>query len=118
MKESQIKWSENKWPLIEMRKTRGDCIEYLKNHNLPVPPKSACIGCPFHSNGFWLDLKVNSPDEWEDACDFDDKIRDAIKHKLMHKVYLHRNLVPLREVNLGEDQHDLFGNECEGHCGL
>jgi hypothetical protein len=35
------------------------------------------------------------------------------------KLYLHRNCVPISEVNFNEDnnQLDLFNNECEGYCG-
>jgi len=118
MKDSRIKWLRNKYPLVEMRKTRGDCIEFLKEANLPIPPKSSCIGCPFHSNSHWRNVKENLPEEWEDACDFDDRIRHSVLRDARNKVYIHRSLVPLREADLQEDQMDLFGSECEGYCGL
>jgi hypothetical protein len=117
MKPSRVPWVENHYPLIERGMSRNDCMAYLKKNNVPIPPKSACIGCPFHSDHFWLALKRNAPEEWEDACQFDDAIR---KHKvsLINKVFLHRSKKPLREVYLAEDQMDFFQNECEGHCGL
>lgn len=34
-------------------------------------------------------------------------------------LYLHRSLVPLSEVTFRhEDQREMFGNECEGVCGV
>ena len=38
-------WRVNRWPLIEQRMTRRDCIAWLKRHDYPIPPKSSCIGC-------------------------------------------------------------------------
>lgn len=115
-KESRDKWCRNRWPLIEKKMTRSDCIAWLKSHGIPVPPKSACIGCPFHNNSFWLTLKKESPVEWADAVDFDRAIRTTTVN-LRNPVYLHRSLTPLGEANIGEDQGDMFANECEGYCG-
>lgn len=117
MKESRDRWIKNRWPLIEKRMTRGDCIEWLKSHGLKVPPKSACIGCPFHSNSYWRKLKTESPEEWKGVCNFDDVIRTT-RVALRNPVYLHRTLRPLRDANIDEDQVDMFGNECEGYCGI
>jgi hypothetical protein len=116
-KDSRVPWISNVYPLIENGFNRQDCINYIKGVGLEVPPKSACIGCPYHSNNYWRELKKNSPQEFDDACEFDDLIRET-KVSLIKKVYLHRSLRPLREADLGEDQLDLFGNECEGHCCL
>lgn len=117
MKPSRVKWIENKYPLIDKEMNRSDCIAYLKKNGIPIPPKSACVGCPFHSDYYWLDLKKNSPKEWEEACQFDEKIR-TLRVCLKNKVYLHKSRRPLREAYLAEDQMDFFQNECEGHCGL
>lgn len=117
MKDNRILWLKNHYPLIDKRMTRGDCMEYLKSHGIPVPPKSACIGCPYHSNMFWRYLKNNSYAEFEDACEFDEALRNHMV-SIKNKVYLHRTLKPLREAYLEEDQMELFGEECEGHCGL
>lgn len=39
----------NKYPLIELDMTRADCSAYIEKMGLPVPPKSACVHCPFSS---------------------------------------------------------------------
>lgn len=50
MKPSREAWQVNRFPLIEKRMTRQDCLNWIRSHGYPDPPKSACIGCPFHSN--------------------------------------------------------------------
>lgn len=118
MKPSRVPWIKNTYPLIDKDMTRQDCILYLTKHGIKTPPKSACIGCPFHGDDFWRDMKKNSPSEFEDACDFDDRIRHQSARGLDGLIYLHAQRKPLREVNFDDGMGELFGNECEGHCGL
>jgi hypothetical protein len=117
IKPSQVKWIENQYPLIEKGMDRISCINWLKRKGYPVPPKSSCIGCPFHDNFAWKQLKMNSPDEWQDAVSVDRIIRRL--PKLKGEAYLHRSCQPLDKVYLQEDQLelDLFANECTGYCG-
>jgi len=116
MKPNRVKWIENTFPLIDAGINRQDCIKYIKDSGFHLPPKSACIGCPYHSDTFWKQLKKNSPVEFQDAVDFDNDIR---KHRvsLKNKVYLHRSLRPLGYIDF-DNQPDLFDDECEGYCGL
>jgi len=115
MKESLDKWVRIRWPLIERRMTRGDCVEWLRRRAIQVPPKSACIGCPYHSDDFWRSLKRDNPAEWEDACSFDEAIRHA-RVSIRTPAFLHRSGLPLREVPL-DQTGSLFGEECAGFCG-
>ena len=46
MANSRVKFITHRWPLIERRMTRQDCIDYLAEHNLPVPPKSGRTTLP------------------------------------------------------------------------
>lgn len=115
MTESAEAWVRLTYPLIDKRMTRGDCIEWLKKRGIPVPPKSACVGCPFTDNGHWRAMKADSHEEFAAACNFDDAIRRA-GPGVLHPVYIHPSLVPLREANLDEAQPDFFMNECAGRC--
>jgi hypothetical protein len=109
----------NRWPLIEQKISRIDCLAWLQRYNYPRPPKSACTFCPFHSNAEWRNLKVNDPVGFADAVAIDVKIREL---RSGGKSYLHRSGVPLDQVDLStlEDhgQLNLFNNECEGMCGV
>ena len=116
MKPSLEKWCENRWPLIEKRMSRGDCMAWF-NREYPDRSlsKSSCIGCPFHSNEQWRAIKQTA--DWHDAVEFD---RLSRRNEQMNgELFLHSSLVPLDEADLEhENQLDLFGNECEGMCGV
>ena len=100
-----------------LRYTRHDCQRWLWSRHLPVPVKSACYFCPYHSDHSWLQLKRTQPDEWDKAVELDKIVRDSRGKGVQHSIYLHRSCKPLDEVDLNENQPDLFTSECEGHCG-
>ncbi|WP_243706114.1 hypothetical protein [Micromonospora sp. KC721] len=93
-------------PLLDLGWRRADCLRFLAGHGLADTPKSSCVGCPFHDDGFWLALREHSPQEWADAVTFDRSIRsgsapaNADGHPLRGKFFLHRQRVPLDEVAL------------------
>lgn len=123
MKPSSNKWAVNRWPLIERRMTRNDCLRWLERNNYPLAPKSACIGCPFHSDAHWRDMRDNSPEEWAEAVAVDRALRERGPMRGTRVLqYMHRQRVPLDQVDLStlEDhgQLNLFINECEGMCGV
>jgi hypothetical protein len=114
------KWQDFYYPLIDLRVTRSGCVEWLKSHGFEIPPRSACIGCPFHSDAEWRDMKINRPEEFDEACDFDEAMRKPADAD--GEFYLHRSMVPLRDVDLRNDfdkgQLGLFLDECHGVCGV
>jgi hypothetical protein len=114
---SKVRFVINRFPLLEQRKSRRECVAWLACHGYQEPPKSACIGCPFHNNATWRDLKRRRPDEWAEAVAVDRAIRKGGKGNFMHA-----QRIPLDEVDLttAEDrgQLNLFVNECEGMCGV
>ena len=100
MKPADVKWIEHRWPLIEQRFSRDDCVRFLWDNGFPVPVKSSCIGCPFHTAREWDDL---NEEEFESASKFDETIREqGLTHpsrvpEADNRIYLHRDLVPLRQ---------------------
>lgn len=121
MKPSRAAWQLNRFPLIESHMTRKDCLDWLKSHGYPKPPKSACIGCPFHSDAMWRSMRNNDSAAWDDAVEVDRAIRTGLRG-IRGEVFLHRSGVPLDEADLStaadHGQLDLWPNECEGMCGL
>lgn len=53
------------YPLIDLRLRRADCIAIIERAGVPVPPKSACFFCPFHSMAEWQRMKREVPDLYE-----------------------------------------------------
>lgn len=118
VKPSRERWITNKYPLINNDMSRQSCLMWMAKKGYSLPPKSSCIGCPFHNDHMWLEMKRNDQKSWEDAILIDREIKKLPRFK--GQAFLHRSCQPLDEVNLGEDQTelDLFTNECEGMCGV
>lgn len=113
-------WCVHRYPLLEQRMSRHDCEAWLQRNGYPVPPKSACVFCPYRSNLEWRWLKENDPAAWAEAVRIDELIRQS--PNMTHREYLHRDRMPLSEVDLRTDsqrngQHSWL-LECEGGCGL
>ena len=119
MKESNVRYITHRWPLIEKRMTRWDCVRWLQDHDLDVPPRSACVFCPFHSRSEWRDIKQNSNEDWNKAVLVDSQIRKA---RPPHDLYVCDQRLPLKKCDFDslqdKGQLDLWENECDGMCGV
>lgn len=124
MSPSSVKYIQRQYPLVEKRMRAADCIRYLKERGWEEPVRSSCIGCPYHSQREWQAL---TPAEWEDACRFDEELRDTgLTHPNQertfgdNRLYLHRSLKPLRSLDLTADDEfdELADEECAGACFL
>lgn len=111
-------WIQFRYPLIDADMSRLDCENWLIQKGYYIPPKSSCIGCPFHNDAMWLDMKQNDPESWNDAVEIDRVIKKLPRFK--GQAYLHRSCKPLDEVDFNENQMDIdhFMNECAGVCGV
>jgi hypothetical protein len=115
MKPSGRKWIVHRWPLIEKRMTRADCLHWMKQSGFNAPPRSSCIGCPFHRDEEWAKMKAERPEDFTDAVRFDAEMRTV--GSLGTEAYLHRSRKPLGEIDFVEVSKDqLFFDECEGFC--
>lgn len=47
---------------------RQDCERIIRGAGLPVPPKSSCWFCPFHTPQRWAEMRRDEPDLFERAC--------------------------------------------------
>lgn len=116
IKPARNQWQHHTWPLIDARITRADCLAWMARKGYPMPPKSSCLGCPYHSDQQWQEIKRNEL-EWADVIEVDKAIRVTPKMKL--EQFMHRECKPIDQIQFSnEAQADLFGNECEGMCGV
>lgn len=120
MKPSRKKWIENRWPLIEKRMNRHDCMIWMKKNGYPEPPRSACYYCAFHSDNEWQRLKTMEPEAFQKAVQLEKDYQFALKDatNLRGKPFLHKSCKPLETIAFDQGHADFFTNECEGHCGL
>jgi hypothetical protein len=122
VRDSDVQYMRNVYPLLDLDMSRKDCLRYLKANGWESVSKSACIGCPFHGNRQWRDLRDHHPEEWADAVAFDAEIRggsaraNAAGVPLRGHMYLHRSRVPLDQAPIdrvtysewNDRQGDLF----------
>lgn len=76
MKDSQRKYIVHYFPLVDKKITRQDCVDYLLSKNLPIPERSACIGCPYRLASEYIRMRDDAPIEFEEAIEFDEENRN------------------------------------------
>ncbi len=118
MKDSDVQYITNRWPLVEKRMTRNDCVNWLERHNLEVPSKSACVFCPYHDRVEWRGMKASGNGDWRKAVEVDEAIRKA---RPPYDLFLHADRIPLVDVDLSTPQDhgqlELWQEVCEsGYC--
>lgn len=127
MRMNRLRYIDNQYPLInDFGMSRQDCIAWMKDNGYPMPAKSACYFCPFHSQSTWKEIKENDPELFQKAVEMDKKIRDQEKYKIKNKfkdeLYLHRSCEPLDKALEDDGQLDMFDGFktiCdEGMCGV
>ena len=67
MRESDVKYIKNKYPLVDQKLSRDQLIELIKSKGYEVPIKSGCFFCMFQKPKAWLNLKQTHPQLWEKA---------------------------------------------------
>lgn len=127
MKASRVRYVIHRWPLIDLKMRRDDCLRWMRKRGFPEPPRSACVFCPYHSDSEWRRLKTDEPEEFARAIRFE-KDYQEVKSKTVgveFVPFLHRKRIPLDQVDFDASKPDwtqeqLFGmgQECEGMCGV
>lgn len=108
------------YPLIDLRLTRQDCINIIARAGLPVPPKSACFFCPYHSRAAWARMQREEPELFAKSVELEREMNR--KRGVLGKdpVWLTADLIPLDMaiVDVGQGELDFAGLDvCEsGHC--
>lgn len=99
---------------------RGDCMEVIKSAGLPVPPKSSCFFCPFHTPQVFRDQARDEPDLFARSVLLEETLNERRVKLGKDPVWLTRFARPLRDVVAAAGtQHTLDGwDDDEGYrCG-
>lgn len=110
MRDSDVQWAENVYPLIDARLTRRDCERIIQRYGLELPPKSACDVCPHRTPTGWAQLKRDDPKAFAYAVETEERFPG---------LYLSDRRKPLPVVAAeAETVGDLFDEQScsSGHC--
>ncbi len=123
VKPSDKKWITNVYPLLDRELSRAQLYAWFKDR-FPTRhlPKSACIGCPYHSDQMWAEMKENDPISFQDAVNVEWAMQNVPQSRgaLTGTAYLHKTRVPLSEVEFKTNltEAEAMQQECEGLCGI
>ena len=130
VKPSRDKYIRLRWPLIEKELTRKHCRAWFaENYPGRILPRSACVGCPYHSTREWAEVRKADPEMFERTVQLDKSLRSGRNIGLTLPAYLHQRCLPLDEA-VDEDEKNLasrrslfspeglWDEECGGHCGV
>ena len=96
---------------------RTEIMEWYNKHGLPIPVKSSCVFCPYQSDNAYLRMKRSYPEDFADACNVDEAIRDSSKKGIKQQIFLHRSCKPLKNVQFDELQTEWMDN-CTDGCHI
>jgi hypothetical protein len=115
IRDSEVKYIEHEYPLVDARISRRECSEWLARHDLPVPRKSSCVFCPYKNRASWENLGRKGGVDLEVAIAVDEAIRDAAPDLLS---FVHPSMRPLAEAVKDQGQTELWPDaSCDsGHC--
>ena len=111
-------------PMLDRPYNRAAVIDWYRRHypDRPLPPKSACNGCPLHSNKEWREIANGDPDEWAAVVAYEKRVQQVFQEKEGITVYLHGSCEPIDSIDFsdtdGTAQLGLWQTECQGHCGV
>ena len=114
MKQSNVKWIDNEYPLIDAKLTRVDLYKWwMKNYSM-IPPKSGCYYCPYMGQKKFIEYTKKHPEVKEKIIALENRARDRndklilFKRPLEHVFNIIDNTPPLDRWFEEE--------ECEGVC--
>lgn len=118
--DSGIAWQTLEYPLIDLRLDRANCMAIIERAGLPVPPKSSCYFCPFHTRRAWQELRDRKPALFDKAVALETMLNERRDTLGRDHVFLHSSALPLLEATSPHQQLDMFADvedSCEsGYC--
>lgn len=103
-------WTK-KYPLIDLRMNRGDCVALVEKMGWPMPPRSSCWMCPNHTQNEWREIKENNPSDWRKAVSFEKMIQKKDPH-----AWLHADCKPLEDCDITDYNESMFTRCASGMC--
>lgn len=111
--------TQRRYPLLDLGLHRHDCEQIIRDAGLPVPRKSSCFFCPFHSRLVWSEMRRDEPELFEKAQQLEDHVLNRKAEAEMRAAYITRQGAISRK-RLSDVIHEagptLFGGIGETGC--
>jgi hypothetical protein len=104
------------YPLLDLGLNRDDCIRVITEAGLPVPPKSSCFFCPFHTVAAWRDQRTNYPNLFVRSVELEHRLNERRLALGRDPIYLTRYGRPLLEAIPDTVDSCQSGIEDDGIC--
>jgi len=108
--DSGCAYTKLEYPLINLRIDRDECKRIIAGAGLPVPPKSSCWFCPFHSVREWARIQREEPGVFWRCVEMEKRMNDKLQAAGSDPVYFSDRLKPLDKAF---SQLDLFSKAPE-----
>ena len=117
MKPSNVKYEVRRYPLIEHRIYRSQCIEYLKKHGWDMVERSACTGCPYRLDSEYdilTDIEKINLEQFEEELNKNGyQMKEGAEDRV--EVRVHSSMTPIVERPYKDNQQlNLFDDVCDG----
>lgn len=111
-------WKTLDYPLIDLRLDRAACLEMIRKAGLPIPPKSACWFCPFHTLKVWQEMRQQESAQFWKAAELEAYLNARRAELGRDPVFFTARGVSLPMAISEHAQSALFEDEvCEsGYC--
>jgi len=111
---TDLPWQVKSYPLLDLHVSRRDCERIITEAGLPMPPKSACTFCPFHSVEDWRRQAREEPEAFADAVAMEAMLNARRAELGKDSAWFSSVMRPLPAVL---DQGDLFESEITCDAG-
>lgn len=120
IKESEIKYTYNAYPLVAKKMTKQDVYAYYAKIGRKLPPRSVCSACFANDLSHFKDMYLNRKEDWEKAVAVDEACRDLSCMAVEDECYVSNTLVPLKDLPSMDfivEDTPLFDMSCQsGYC--
>jgi hypothetical protein len=117
---NHIAYTVREYPLIDLRLDRSNCMSIIERAGLPIPPKSSCFFCPFHTRGAWQRLRQDRPALFDKSVALETMLNERRDAHGQTRVFLHSSSLPLLQATSPHRQDGIFDEQedsCEsGYC--
>ena len=115
MRDSNVKYIKNQYPLVDLKIDRNMCIHLLSERELLIPRKSGCFYCPFTKKSGWVEIIQKNPELTEKAI-----ILEENGKKFPTFLLSSISLKKIRDAKLSERTLKDFEHSCDvsGSCFL